>query len=50
MRHAWGLLTSLWSEIGCNIDPNGCAQATATPSAPVDLGDEGSNIDPNGAR
>jgi hypothetical protein len=41
VRHFWGLLTSLWSEIGCNIDPNGCAAA-------VGHGDEGCNIDPSG--
>jgi hypothetical protein len=48
VRQVWGLLASLWSEIGCHIDPDGCAQATATPQAPVDHAAEGCNIDPSG--
>ena len=47
VRHVWGLLTSLWSEIGCHIDPSGCAATTTSPAADGH-GDIGCNIDPSG--
>jgi hypothetical protein len=41
LHQIWGLLTALWNETGCHIDPGGCAPATAT-------ADEGCHIDPSG--
>ncbi|HEX7181573.1 MAG TPA: hypothetical protein VF756_06995 [Thermoanaerobaculia bacterium] len=35
----WGWLTRLWTDNGCGIDPNGCAE---------DQGDNGCGIDPGG--
>jgi hypothetical protein len=44
-EQAWSFLTSLWSEEGCHIDPNGdCAPEIR----PMDDNDEGCRIDPNG--
>jgi hypothetical protein len=46
----WSLLTTLWAEAGCIIDPNGgChggAQSTAPP--PPAVPDAGCGIDPSG--
>jgi hypothetical protein len=43
LGHLWGLLTALWNETGCHIDPGGgCTQAPAAPA------DEGCHIDPSG--
>lgn len=40
----WGALTSLWSENGCTLDPNGkCLGGNTAPT-----GDEGCTVDPNG--
>lgn len=39
---AWGLLTALWQEAGCIIDPHGCAQDSGSHL------DEGCGIDPHG--
>jgi len=44
----WNLLTELWTEAGCIIDPSGgCAGAQST-AAPPDLLDLGCGIDPSG--
>jgi hypothetical protein len=44
----WSYFTSLWSETGCYIDPNGrCASHSATP-VPTDQVDSGCYIDPDG--
>lgn len=44
LSRLWSFLASLWSETGCQIDPNGCAQGAA------EQGDEGCRLDPNGCR
>lgn len=42
-EQVWSFLTSLWSESGCRIDPNGVC-----PPEPPPTIDEGCRIDPNG--
>jgi hypothetical protein len=45
----WNALRSLWSETGCNIDPNGlCVSHPAQQPPPTLQTDEGCHIDPNG--
>ena len=46
----WNLLTGLWAEAGCIIDPNGgsCAGAQSTAPAPPAFLDEGCGLDPSG--
>ena len=45
----WGVLTSLWNEIGCNIDPDGrCITSPSTTPQTTGQADEGCNIDPDG--
>jgi hypothetical protein len=44
-EQVWSFLTSLWSDSGCRIDPDGnCAPEPL----PTDDIDEGCHIDPNG--
>ena len=41
LSHVWTLLTSIWNEAGCGMDPSGqCAPAPQT--------DEGCGMDPSG--
>jgi hypothetical protein len=49
LSQLWNSLRSLWSEEGCNIDPDGrCAPALA-PQPPASIKtDEGCGIDPDG--
>ncbi|HWN40854.1 MAG TPA: hypothetical protein VNW71_01470 [Thermoanaerobaculia bacterium] len=44
-EQVWSFLTSLWSESGCRIDPNG---GCAPEPMPMDDTDSGCHIDPNG--
>ncbi len=44
LRQLWGLLSALWNETGCHVNPDGCTQ-NARPAAPAD---EGCHIDPSG--
>ncbi|MBW8875930.1 MAG: hypothetical protein JF614_13270 [Acidobacteria bacterium] len=49
LSRAWSLLTILWGEEGCHIDPNGrCVTAPAPTHAVPALTDTGCNVDPNG--
>jgi len=43
-----GLLTSLWAEVGCGIDPNGSCTAATTNTPPSPKTDAGCGIDPSG--
>jgi hypothetical protein len=45
--HVWSLLSGLWQEAGCVIDPNG-AICTPTLSPEVPSLDEGCRLDPDG--
>ncbi|HEV7667220.1 MAG TPA: hypothetical protein VGS22_01770 [Thermoanaerobaculia bacterium] len=42
LDRVWGLLSALWADVGCSIDPSGGC-TTATPPAEV-----GCSLDPNG--
>ena len=44
-EQVWSFLTSLWSESGCHIDPNG---ECAPKPQPMDDTDTGCHIDPSG--
>ncbi len=45
----WRLLTRVWSETGCMIDPGGrCIPGTGDAPAATTQGDEGCQIDPSG--
>lgn len=44
-ERVWSFLTSLWSESGCHIDPNGVCAPEPRPTNDID---EGCRIDPNG--
>jgi hypothetical protein len=49
LARAWSLLTSLWSDEGCNIDPSGrCVPAAVQGAQPKLDADTGCAIDPNG--
>ena len=49
LSRAWNLVTSLWSEEGCHIDPDGrCVTAPAPTHAVPALTDTGCNVDPDG--
>jgi hypothetical protein len=53
LSRAWSLLTSLWGEEGCNVDPNGRCMHTDTgctgdPNGRCMHTDTGCNVDPNG--
>ena len=44
LSRAWSLLTALWGEEGCNVDPNGrCVPAPAPTHAVPTLADTGVN-------
>jgi hypothetical protein len=43
----WGLLTTLWQEAGCLIDPSGACISQPVPVTPSS--DEGCRIDPDGS-
>ncbi|HWM92757.1 MAG TPA: hypothetical protein VN493_18480 [Thermoanaerobaculia bacterium] len=45
LSRLWSFLTSIWSETGCHIDPNG---RCAPEPRPTSWADEGCHIDPNG--
>lgn len=42
----WGLLTGLWSDAGCILDPYGCSPKPAPTTVPQ--ADEGCILDPHG--
>jgi hypothetical protein len=44
-EQVWSFITSIWSEEGCRIDPNG---GCAPEPMPTDDTDSGCHIDPNG--
>jgi len=46
----WNLLTGLWAEAGCILDPSGgsCVVAQSTAPAPPAFLDEGCGLDPSG--
>jgi hypothetical protein len=46
VNRLWGILTAVWSETGCSIDPNGlgCPGDTSSQETP----DTGCSIDPDG--
>jgi len=44
-----GLLSSLWAEVGCGIDPSGGCTATPTSTVQSPKTDIGCGIDPDGA-
>lgn len=48
LRHLWNLLTAVWSEAGCTVDPlgGGCVEDSGPEASPA--GDEGCAIDPWG--
>ena len=50
LTRLWSLLTALWAEAGCLIDPSGgrCAGAQGTAPAPPSALDEGCGLDPSG--
>jgi hypothetical protein len=49
LSRAWSLLTALWGEEGCGIDPDGrCVTAPAPTHAVPALTDTGCGIDPDG--
>jgi len=46
----WQLVTSLWSDIGCHIDPSGNCGAALTVEPPATSnGDSGCHLDPSGS-
>jgi hypothetical protein len=49
LNQLWSILRSLWSEEGCQIDPDGrCVSRPTQPPAPTVQTGEGCNIDPSG--
>ena len=49
LSRAWSLLTALWGEEGCNVDPDGrCVTAPAPTHAVPAQTDTGCNVDPDG--
>lgn len=48
LAQAWALLSQLWTETGCELDPDGDCLGTASQPAPPVQGEEGCGLDPNG--
>jgi hypothetical protein len=49
LTQIWNSLRSLWSDEGCNIDPNGRCAPGPAPQPPASIKtDEGCGIDPSG--
>jgi hypothetical protein len=49
--HLWNLLTALWVDAGCGLDPRGGSWggALSAPPAPPVSPDEGCGLDPSGS-
>ncbi len=49
LRRLWQLVTSLWGDTGCHLDPSGsCLDAVIVEPPATSNGDTGCHIDPSG--